>query len=433
MRVATAHGLQTVSTRSTALVGLDHGSTVSGNGSALLRLVNGAGGLEKFTDYAGVYQANPWVFAAVEAYARAVSRLVLKVYVLDENGDRTRVRSDLPGSIGRNSAGQALDALLRAPDPGVLMSAGEWWRRIVRDRWVYGNALVEKQRDASGRIVALPPVPWKRVAVETGDRVPVLWYTVSGSKASRQISPLDVVHFGRGADLDSPVGMSPLKPLHATIALHDALMRHAVSYMANSARPSGMIQLDRASSKDVIDKVREQVRALYESPENAGRIIVGSGSFERFNDDVPTSGLIELAKQSREEVSAAFAIPQPILGILDRAILNNTKELRSYWTRDIVGPFVKELEDEMMAQLVGEQAALRSHFVRFDLDEILRPDLEARADVYEKLRHVLTPNEMREIEDRQALDVEGADTTWLPAGSIGLGIEPPAPPEVPPA
>lgn len=426
MRLATPSGLVTVQQRAWPMAGLDY-PRMYGNGTDLLRLVSGPGGIENVATYGTVYRSNPWVYAAVQAYARGIGRLPLLTYVLDANGNSSRVRGDLPGSTGRPSAGQQLDTLLRFPEPGVPFS--RWIRSIVIDRMVFGNALVEKDMSNGGVVPsAIWHVRWSRVRVEEGERVPILWYEIVGDRGSRKVSPLDVIHFGSGSDPDSPIGISPLAPMRATLALHDALWRHAVAYMENSARPSGLVSLSKDASEAVIEKTREQVRALYQSPENAGKVIVTSGTWQSMSDAPDQASLIDLAKLSREEIAAGYGIPQPILGILDKAILNNTRELRAFWNRDVVGPVAAELEDEIMAQLVAPNSALRSHYVAFDLASVLRPDPEVLGEIAERTRHVLTPNEQRrDFWNKAPIETDGADTLWMPAGQIGLGLDQPAP------
>lgn len=429
MRVATPEGFEQVRERSWPLAGLDFPRAVS-NGHASIPFASLPGGGYQAATYEMVYRSNPWVFAANQAISRGVSRLVMKIYQYDAKGNRDRIRSDLPGSLGRKSVGQSLDALMRQPEPGV--GRQEWLRKIVLDKGVYGNAIVTKDRNAAtGMPESLWHVPWKRVIVQEGEDVPVLYYEVrsrTGTKDPARFSPDDVIHFGRGTDVDSPIGISPLAPLKFTLALHDALWRHAVSYFANAARPSGMVQLDKGASESVIKAIREQVQDLYTSPENAGRVLVTSGNWQSITDSPDQAQIIELARLSREEVAAAYGIPQPMMGILDRAILNNTKELRNFFQRDTIGVEAAAIEDDLMAQLVLASPAWTSVFMEFDLAESMRPDLEALAEVAMKMKHVFTPDEMRDrFAGLNPLGMKESETVWMPSGQIGLGIEPPAP------
>lgn len=428
MRVRTPNGYETIRARSWPLAGSGYPRQFS-NGHSVIPFANLPGGGGQAATYEMVYRTNPWVFTANQALSRGLSRLKLKTFKLDAKGNRERVRSDLPGSLGRTSGGQRLDSLLRQPEPGI--GRQEWLRTNRLSKGVYGNALVIKERnDATGEPVALWRAPWKRVIVHEGENVPILGYEIRSKTGQKGkiYSPDDVIHFGRGTDLDSPIGLSPMSALKYTIALHDALWRHAVAYFANAARPSGMVQLDKGASEATIKIVREMIEQLYTSPENAGKVLVSSGQWQAITDTPAGSQLVELARLSREEIAAVYGIPQPMMGILDRAILNNTKELRNFFQRDLVGVDASDFEDDFMAQLVSATPAFAGNFIEFDLMETIKPDPEALGDLVEKTRSAMTPNEQRDkFFGLNALDLEEADTVWMPSGQIGLGIEPPAP------
>jgi HK97 family phage portal protein len=413
-------------------------------GRSLLALTKTPEGEQLWASYSEIYRTNPWVFACVQVIARGLSRMPVKVYQLDKDGQRSRVRGDLPGQQGAPSAGVLLDRLLSVPEPEINTGVQTWLRKIIIDRAIFGNALVVKERNSSGRIIALWHIPWSRVTVVPGENTPILKYTVgafnspdsvaltssSNGGNTRDFSPLDVIHFGRGTNLDKPYGASPLASLKYTLALHNAIQRHLVAYFENQARPSGVLKVQPNTNDKQIDQMRKEIRRLYSAPESAGKVMITSAEFQAITEAPSQSAVIELAKHSREEIAAAFAIPPPVVGILDRAIMSNVRDLRSQLVRDVIGSWASEVEDDFAAQLLTEPQ-FSGFFVEFDLAEALRPDLEARADVFAKMRHVYTPDEMRAIENLPELGEEGSDTVWMPAGQIGLGLQPAAPLETP--
>lgn len=399
-----------------------HAASHSGLSGFLEGRSAGAGGSVQLIDvperlrsvtYAGIYKTNPWVWACVRAKARGLARFPLHVFALDADGNRSRVRSDLPGSLGRLSAGQQLDALLRQPAPDRSRHAS--LRSMVTSRLVHGNACWEIVRER-GRIVALAPHPWPRVAA-FGDH-----YELQGATwgaETRRVMPEDVIHFGRHEDPDGPVAPSPIAPLSATLALYDAIARHLNAYFANQARPSGHLKVPAGLSPEDQERVRQSVLKLYTGPESSGRVAITSGDWTSITHEPEHSRVIELAKASRDEVVAAYDVPPPLVGILERAIFSNVKELRSYWTRDVIGADAGDVESELSAQLLSRQPSWSNLFVEFALAEHLRPDIEARAETYEKLRRVLTIDEIRSLENRMPLKIVGVtDVPLLPAGEL---------------
>lgn len=384
-------------------------------------------GQPRYDTYRAIYKSNPWCYAAVNAIARGLARMAINTFALDESGHPHRVRHDLPGRVGRPTSAESLDRLLDYPEPGV--GAGEWVTKVAIDWLVLGNGIAVCDREStgpSGVPSALWHTPFRKVEVLEGEQVPILGYKVTGTKDSRAYAVDEVIHWGRGTDPDNPrLGMSPLEPLSATVRLHDALWRHLNAYFENAMRPSGVLSVKPGTSDKALKSIREQVKALYASPEQAGKILVTSAEFKSLSDDPEAANLVELAKLSREEIAGAYAVPPPVLGILDRAIQSNVEGMREQFWRDVVGPWANQFEEAIMAQFVATTPSLAHHFVAFDMNEMLRPSWEKRAQIYEQSRHVFTPDEMRGVEGKAPLNIPESQTVWMPSGGIPLGLEQP--------
>lgn len=420
MRLRTPSGSTvTVRERRWPLAGV-HMPMSHNQGQMAIPLVQGLNGTQDYATYVRLYKENPWCYAAVQAIATGLARHPLKVYELQSDGQRTRARSDLPGS-GALSAAQKLDLRLRRPSPQVGR------RRFIKstavDRLVFGNALWVDEGDELWRI------PWRQVTVHEGEVLPILFYEVVGANDSRKFVPEDVVHFNGGDDPESPIGVSPFAALRHTLALHNALQRHLTHFFENRARPSGNLKLQPGASKDSITKIHELISEMYASPENAGRVLVTTGDFQPMTAGHDQSEIIELIRLSREEIAAAFRTPPPVLGILDKAIKSNVKELREQYVRDVSGTWAEEFEDEIDSQFLAKKPSLRHVFVEFDLSGPLRPDLEARAKAYKDLESTTTVNERRRWENLPDLDDPLANEILVPPGSVPLSKagEDPAP------
>src|SRR5690606_18824514 len=350
----------------------------------------------------------------------------------------------------------------------VGLSQFAFWRGLMIDRLIYGNALAEIIRGSStsAGIEGIQRIRWRNVAwvEEDADGLPLYYEIRKGNNpygATRRIGPDDVIHFGRGVDPENPCAPSPLESAQHTIALYEAVVRHLKSYFENAARPSGHVQVDGNLTADRAREIRKMLEEVYASPENAGKILVTSGKWQTTSESPEHSEVVELIRLSREEVAAIYSVPPPVLGILDRAIMANVKELRAQYVREAVGPWTTELESELMSQLVepvpswrglfvefllAEQLrpdlearadvlltmrpleplvepvpSWRGLFVEFLLAEQLRPDLEARADVHQKMRHLESIDEQRRQENLPPLNIPGAsDVPWVASGAMPL-------------
>lgn len=405
------------------------GPTASRSGGSMRGSIPliGSRGIARAGTYRLIYLTNPWIYAAVNKLAKDGSRLPLHFLELDAEGMPERVRGDLPTNPGRRLAGQQLDRIMQQPDPRKSQVA--MWRGTWVDRLVSGNALWEVLRPGGGGA----PNGFRRIAWRDVQRVlddvqgdPILYDVAHrswdgfGSSRPRQLSPDEVVHFGRGLDPDGSVNVSPLEACRYTIALYEGVVRHLVAYFANQARPSGVVSVENLS-RETADLIRELIEEAYTSPENAGKVLVTSGKWDSASDTPEVSRVVELIRLSREEAVTVYGVPPPSVGILEQAIKSNVAELREQYGRDGLGPIVAEFESEIKAQVCSLAPGWRDLIPRFELAEVLRPDPEALAKVLKDEMDVATTDERRKFLGLPPLQIKGVtDQPWVASGALPL-------------
>jgi HK97 family phage portal protein len=384
----------------------------------------GSAGRPRTATYRQVYLFNPWVYAATNLIARGIGRCPIHVLqITDEDGNKQRIRSDTPQTPGRPSAGVQLDRILSKPDyrlSQMAMVAG-----TIKERLVYGNAIWEIVTDGAGGLPnGVRRISWRNVTEvkEDGWGNPV-YYKIAptgqyDASRARTLMPEQLIHFGLGSEADQACGISLLESCHHTLALHEALMRHLLAYLENSARGSGHFKVDNEKQAA---EARKFITQLYTSPENAGKVFVTSAEWKSMADTPDHSKIVELISESRTEVAAAFGIPPPVMGLLEHAIRANVKEMREQFVRDTNGPWAGETQGDIQAQLLDPYPLWAPFSAQFDLNEQLRPDLEARALVYQRLIFVFSIDEIRAMENKRPLNIKGVtDIPWAPSGAMPL-------------
>lgn len=383
-----------------------------------IRLV-ASGGRARERTYREVYYTNPFVWSATNYIARSIGRLPLHLIEVNSQAEKTRVRGDIP-KPGPYNAAETLDRVLNYPEGRISRTA--FYASTVRSRMILGNALWEIDRAGGGRPTGIKRIPMSQVAhVQEDSWGNISYYQIRDPGARgeiRTLFPRDVVHFGMAGEMDGGMGTSLLESCSATLALHDAILRHLLAYMENSATPSGSLYVERAG-RDRQKEIRDLMTELYTSPENAGKVLVTSGKWQAHSDSPDHAKLVELIKESRIEIAAAFQIPPPILGLLENAIRANVKELREQFGREGVGPWATEMADEIDAQLVKPE--LPFVYPTFQMAAQLEPDVEARALVYQRLMHIFSIDEIRSKEDLPPLKLKGVtDVPWVASGAQPL-------------
>lgn len=407
------------------------------SGSRALEMINSTNMPRRWMTLWRAYATNPWLFSAIDTVVRGTSRIEIKVHRPDEDGNSEPIPVNTKPTPGQPSSEQRLVDLMVEPCPGMTWM--QWARSMGEEHKVYGNALAQIVAPGLGQLpTELRPIPWAWVTMRMFNGI-VLSYEVAYPEDTEitVLSPREVVHWGRGRDAKGNYGpgLSRIEGMESTLRLYDAIARHLEAYFKNSARLSGQLKLPGVSAnsargagetlKAQAEHVQEMVSQFYSGPENAGKILVTSADWQPFSADPKSSSIVELKKLAREEIVAVWHVPPPLVGILDGAIKSNVEGLRSQYLRDVVGPDVQELVAELQVQLVRRFPQWRGLFLRPDLDAPLRPDLEARSSVYEKMRHVWTINEMRQFEGKKPLKgVTGqySDVPWMPSGQVPVGL-----------
>lgn len=366
--------------------------------------------------YGRIYEQQLWVWTVVNKLARGIGRLPLKVY-RDKNGTRERAGSD-----------DTLARLLAAPSgrlaPTHLKQA------IVTDTAVYGNAFVlrvaRSQRAIPTALVPVTPVGWEQLADGSWR-----WNSPVDGKA-REYAPWEVMHFRHYSPArPNDLAISPLEPLRLTLAIEYAAQRYGVSSFENGARPSGILRTDKQLTPENRAALRQDVMKLHGGSKNAGKLaVLDNGlSWEKMSWDANESAVIDHRRLTREEVCAAYDVPPPMVGILDRATFSNIDTQTRMLYTDTLGPWLTMIDETFAVQLIGDVPELAGYSVEFELGEVLKGDIAARFTAYQQAINagVFTQNEIRALENYPAKPDEDADRLHRPANLTPLAARPPVP------
>lgn len=371
--------------------------------------------------YEAMFRTQPWVYAVVTKQVYALGRTPLKTYVMGDDDERQRAER-----------GNPLDMLLRRPW-GRGSSAWKFKVHIIWDLLIHGQALLVMGGKAGAPPTELWPVPWRNV-ITIEDESGILGFKVRLPSGDYFVDPGRVVHF------ELPGRVSPLEPLRRTLAVEHAALTWQGENFRNGITPRGAFTTDQTLNERTLPRLRAELETLYAGPENAGRFGMFDQSLKwtQMGTSAIDAALIDQRKLNREEVCGVYDVPPTSVGILDRAIMGNVRELRKQVYVDAVGPKASLIEITINADIVWEVPAWDGYFVEFDLNTILRPDPEARARAHlmEQQASTSTINERRRRENLPAIDDPVADTVLIPVNMTPVGVESPTPapaPGAPPA
>lgn len=212
----------------------------------------------------------------------------------------------------------------------------------------------------------------------------------------------DVIHI-KGLNLDGFEGINVAKAHRETISAAVSAQKFASEFYESGAHVSGAIVYPNALSKDQRDAVEKKMGRV-SGVRNAGKtLILDAGvKYERMGLDLEEAGLIPYRNMAVDDAARIFGIPAHLLAQLDRATFNNIEVMNTQFVTLCLRPWAVQMEQEFSRKLLsGNEKYNRSHYIRINLDGLLRGDTNSRASYYNTMFNIgaMSPNDIRDMEN----------------------------------
>lgn len=354
------------------------------------------------------------VYACVRILAETVASLPLRVYErLPDGGKRRAPTHPLYRTLHDSPNGWQTSLEFRELMTGHL---------VLR-----GNAFAYLEGDAGGlELVPLHP-----------DRVRVFWvaenqvgyevlFRTSGQW--RRVNADDVLHL-RGLSADGLRGMSPVELERNAFGNAAATDIYAGKLFANGARPGGVLEHPAQLTDKARAALLTQWEAMHRGADNAHRTAILEEGMKWHevglaNDDAQ---FIENRKYNVIDIARIFRVPPHMIGDLDRATFSNVEQQAIDFVVHTVRPWLVRWEQSLNRTLLGGD---ERYFVEFLVDGLLRGDAQARSAALQTqfMNGALSPDEWREIENRNPLPDGLGQGFYVPVNLQRLGASPTRPP-----
>jgi HK97 family phage portal protein len=394
---------------------------LNGSGTDLLIRDHGLLSMSPYT-YAMLYRTQPNVRTVVDFLARNLAQIGLHAYRRVSDIDRVRLYD--------HQIIQWLDKPTTATCRYRLIES------LIQDLGIYFRAYWLKLRQ--GGQIGLLRLPPHTVTVR-GWLLPssFVWTLPDGQRVELAVD--DVVYFGGYDPLDPLAGLSPLETLRQLLAEDIAANTFRQAYWSNSARLEGVITRPQTAPKWTPAQKqswREQWAGRFAGQPGQIPVLEDGMAFTPTSYSARESEFSAIRKLTREEVAAAYHVPQPMVGILDHATYSNIKEQHKQLYQDTLGPWTVWLQEEIERQLLVECTDQDGIYLEFNIAEKLKGSFEEQAGALYTLigRPIMTANEGRGRLNLPSIKNDPtADELALPLNTSGgpsaLGIEAePAPP-----
>jgi HK97 family phage portal protein len=359
---------------------------------------------------------------AVSLISDDVARLPLYVY---------KRRPDISEDARERDRAHQLNYLLSVAANEETESI-KFWGRFMVHALLWGNGYAFIDRDGTGRPAGLYNLLPDRTHPERVDGR-LVYVTEAGARL-KVLLPEDVLHI-EGLNIASGAAMTVFRQARNSIALGLAQENFASKFFANGGRIGGVLELPLGMPKPARDTLEEGFRKTYEGNENPFKTVIlrDNAKFHAAQMSPRESQMTEGTESQTRMIAHWFKLAPSKLGLSDSVSYNSKAEDNQNYLDTALSIWLARIASACNYKLLSTRST-DTHFVEHSIKSLLRMNLQAQADSFQKLiaARVLNPNEARAELNRLPYDGgdEFVNPNTLKAGSPD-GTPPTEPPPTP--
>ena len=355
-----------------------------------------------------LYETQPALRAVVSFLATNIAQLPVKVYRMDADGGRDRVRDD------------AVALTLRRPAPGV--TTYELMERTVTDLKLRGRAIwyVHVSSDTeSGWAIEHVPAAW--ATAKTDDGRAVTRYVVKSPATQREVTiPAgECVTFGY-YDPSSPASApSPVAALNDVLAEQVSAWRFRNQVWQRGGRIASYLYrpLGAAWGDGAYDRF---IKSWAEYAGNRGGaagktpLLEDGMELRQTQFNAREAEWVEATQLSRQDVAAVYHVNPSLVWHSDTQTYASARDNARALYADTLGPDLKMITDKLNAELLPLLGADPAEYVEIDIQAKLAGSFEEQATI---LTQAVGGPWMTAAEARQRVNLpflEGTDVILQP-------------------
>jgi HK97 family phage portal protein len=351
------------------------------------------------------------VWACVEKRANIVASLPFFVYE-QQNGEKVLARNSRLYSLLHDS-------------PNRRMTPFEFWRAMMLNHDLRGNAYARIDRDANGEAVALWPMPADQVTTYVlKDGTMVYEYRIGEDVAV--LSEENVLHLknlGNGT-----TGFAKLEFMRASTDEAAKAQTSATKVFGNGGKPTGVLMIDKVLTTEQRNQIRDSLSGLVTGSMARLAVLEAGMTYQQLSISPEDQQLLESRQFSVEEFCRWFDVP-PVM------VYHSNVTTWGSGVEQIVDGFYKTALNPI---LVNIQQAVRKRVMtprqrvtlvaELEPDALLRANPKDRAELYAQLvqNGIATRAECRQLENLPP--IPGSDKLTAQSNLVPLDMMGKTPP-----
>lgn len=352
------------------------------------------------------------VWACVNRRATAIASLPLFTYRRLASGQKQLAR------------GSRLYQLLH-DSPNARMTAYEFWRAMLMNHDLRGNAYARIDRDTStGEAISLWPMPADQVEQEVLEDGSIVYTYRLGNDVAvlAESSVLHIKDLGNGT-----VGLPKLEFMRATTDEAAKAQATASKLFGTQGKPTGVLMVDHVLNAAQREAIRQNFADL--SMSSTGRLFVleASMKYQQLSLSPEDQQLLETRQFGIEEMCRWFDVP-PVLAYHSNVTTwgSGIESIMDGWYKLTIAPMLRNIEQALTKRVLTPRQRAEL-VVEFNFDALLRGNAKDRAELYAKhvQNGIMTRNEVRQLENLPpdpSADELTAQTNLVPLSRLGQAL-----------
>ena len=347
------------------------------------------------------FSVNP-IFSAISLISDTIATLPLDAFVR-EGGERRALRPR--------------PAWVLKPDVDTTREA--FYGSVIVSLLLDGNAFIRvyTQNNQIVNLVVLNP---NQVEVKRNG-LGRLTFIVEGEK--KPLNTEEVVFIPDVVRPGSIRGVSRIDALKDNFGLAKALETYAARFFGYGATTSGIIEYPH----DLTFEQSQSLAAAFDSKHKGLRrshktgVLSGGATYKATSVSNDQAQFLDSRRMAVEDVARAFNIPPHLLGLPGTNSYASVEQNNLAWVTHGLRPIIAKIEGAL-SPLLALSPSGQNAFLRFNIDGLLRADINSRMSAYSigLQSGFLTINDVRRLEDLQAIDNESANTVRVPLANVDV-------------
>lgn len=325
-------------------------------------------------EYLKAYSQMPWLRAVTSRIATGVAQADWQLFVVRKGGERAQLGGKVKAiqrapmaqrrRLLKQAAGeQELDQILDHPLLDVLGKANDFqtglaMRKVTQLHLdLVGDAFWLKERDATGTVVAVWPIPPNWIMATP---TPVFRYFRVSFRAWRGIIPDTEWVWFNETDPSNPYGRGTgvAQALGDELETDEYAARHTKSFFYNQARPDLVI-----SPKGGAPMLQSNVDRLEEKWLNQSQgffrafkpfFLTREVDVKELNVNFRNIQLVQLRQHERDIIMQTFGLPPEILGVLESSNRATIDAADYFMSRYVIEPRLEFLRSVLQERFAPE-------------------------------------------------------------------------------